>query len=158
MNLQQKYHVFIYSYFNIRNDSNEHELKRTLYLQTPGRKWCRNCSHSNFCIYHEFILFWRPSPLSFLGYIWTPTIYILKRENGNEKAILQEHTKKVNMASFWLVTPCGLIKVERRFAGTYCLHHQGDNSNDLQNGDQFLSDYMTQLPRRFFFRFVALRT
>jgi hypothetical protein len=30
------------------------------------------------------------------------------------------------MAVFWVVAPCNLVDVYRRFRGTYCLHHQGD--------------------------------
>jgi hypothetical protein len=30
------------------------------------------------------------------------------------------------MAVFWVVAPCSLVEVYRRFGGTYCLHHQGN--------------------------------
>jgi hypothetical protein len=30
------------------------------------------------------------------------------------------------MAVFWVVAPCSLVEVYRRFRGAYCLHHQGD--------------------------------
>jgi hypothetical protein len=29
------------------------------------------------------------------------------------------------MAVFWVVVPCSLVEVYRRFRGTCCLHHQG---------------------------------
>jgi hypothetical protein len=29
------------------------------------------------------------------------------------------------MAVFWDAAPCSLIHIDRRFGGTYCLHHQG---------------------------------
>jgi hypothetical protein len=32
------------------------------------------------------------------------------------------------MAVFWEVAPCSLVDVYRRFRGTCCLHHQGDES------------------------------
>jgi hypothetical protein len=32
----------------------------------------------------------------------------------------------MKMAVFWVVAPCGLVEVYRRFRGLYCLHHQGD--------------------------------
>jgi hypothetical protein len=40
----------------------------------------------------------------------------------------------MTMAVFWVVAPCSLVDVYRRFRGVYCLHHQGD--------------YSTQQPRR----------
>jgi hypothetical protein len=30
------------------------------------------------------------------------------------------------MAVFWVVAPCCLVEVYRRFRGTFCLYHQGD--------------------------------
>jgi hypothetical protein len=30
------------------------------------------------------------------------------------------------MTVFWDVAPCGLVEVNRRFRGGYCLHHQGN--------------------------------
>jgi hypothetical protein len=30
-------------------------------------------------------------------------------------------------AVFWVVTPCSLVEVYRRFRGACCLHHQGDD-------------------------------
>jgi hypothetical protein len=32
----------------------------------------------------------------------------------------------MNMAVFWDVAPCGLVDIDRRLRGAYCLHHQGD--------------------------------
>jgi hypothetical protein len=29
---------------------------------------------------------------------------------------------------FWVVAPCRLVRVYRRFRGLYCLHHQGDST------------------------------
>jgi hypothetical protein len=29
------------------------------------------------------------------------------------------------MTVFWDIAPCSLVKVDRRFRGVYCLHHQG---------------------------------
>jgi hypothetical protein len=39
-------------------------------------------------------------------------------------AVLTAVTLK--MAVFWVVAPCRLLSVYRRFRGLYCLHHQGD--------------------------------
>jgi hypothetical protein len=30
------------------------------------------------------------------------------------------------MAVFWVVAPCSLVEVYKRFRGPCCLHHQGD--------------------------------
>jgi hypothetical protein len=30
------------------------------------------------------------------------------------------------MAVFWIVVPCSLVEVYRRFRGPFCLHHQRD--------------------------------
>jgi hypothetical protein len=32
----------------------------------------------------------------------------------------------MKMAVFWVVAPCRLVRVYRRFRGLYCLHHQGE--------------------------------
>jgi hypothetical protein len=45
--------------------------------------------------------------------------------------------RNMKMTVFWVVAPCRLIEVNKRFTGTCCLHHQGD-----------LSDYAAQHPRR----------
>jgi hypothetical protein len=36
----------------------------------------------------------------------------------------------MKMTVFWDVAPCSLVDVYRRFRGTYCLHHQGDECTD----------------------------
>jgi hypothetical protein len=33
------------------------------------------------------------------------------------------------MTVFWVVAPCSLVEVYRRFRGPCCLHHQGDDSS-----------------------------
>jgi hypothetical protein len=30
------------------------------------------------------------------------------------------------MSVFWDIAPCGLVEIDRRFVGAYCLHYQGD--------------------------------
>jgi hypothetical protein len=32
----------------------------------------------------------------------------------------------LKMAVFWVLAPCSLVEVYRRFRGACCLHHQGD--------------------------------
>jgi hypothetical protein len=36
----------------------------------------------------------------------------------------------MKMAVFWDVAPCSLVEIYRRFRGSCCLHHQGDNPED----------------------------
>jgi hypothetical protein len=38
--------------------------------------------------------------------------------------LLKNYTTK--MAVFWVVAPCSLLEVYRRFTGVCCLHHQSD--------------------------------
>jgi hypothetical protein len=33
----------------------------------------------------------------------------------------------MKMSVFWDVAPCSLVGNDRRFRGSYCLHHQGDH-------------------------------
>jgi hypothetical protein len=37
-------------------------------------------------------------------------------------------TVSVKKAGFWDVALCSLVETDRRFGGTYCLHHQGDDA------------------------------
>jgi hypothetical protein len=34
-------------------------------------------------------------------------------------------TYSMKMAVFWVIAPCSLVQVYRRFRGACCLHHQG---------------------------------
>jgi hypothetical protein len=36
------------------------------------------------------------------------------------------HVTSMKMAVFWVVAPCSLVEVYRRFRGASCLHHQGN--------------------------------
>jgi hypothetical protein len=57
------------------------------------------------------------------------------------------------MAVFWDAVTCRLVEIDRRFRGTYYLHHHGydrpedGRSKHLWNVGQFLPD-MAQHPRR----------
>jgi hypothetical protein len=62
-------------------------------------------------------------------------IYPIKREMRFQ--VLTAASMK--MAVFWVVVPCRLVGVYRRFIGSCCLHHQGDKSSP---------DYKAQQPRR----------
>jgi hypothetical protein len=41
----------------------------------------------------------------------------------------------VKMAVFWVLAPCNLKEVYRRFRGVCCLHHQGDESHETTRHD-----------------------
>jgi hypothetical protein len=49
----------------------------------------------------------------------------------------------MNMAVFWLVLPCSLVEVYRRFSRDCCLHQEGDDggSKHLLNVGKLLPDY-----------------
>jgi hypothetical protein len=38
----------------------------------------------------------------------------------------------MKMAVIWIVAPCSLVEVYRRFGGAFCLHYQGDIKTDLE--------------------------
>jgi hypothetical protein len=42
----------------------------------------------------------------------------------------------MKMAVFWVVAPCSLVEVYRRFRGTCCLHHQAPNDGGNKHGLQ----------------------
>jgi hypothetical protein len=46
----------------------------------------------------------------------------------------------MKMAIFWVVAPCSLVEVYRRFRGPCCLHHQGDESHFYQNTWRYNSE------------------
>jgi hypothetical protein len=33
----------------------------------------------------------------------------------------------IKIRAFWVVAPCSLVGLDRRFRGAYCLHNQGDD-------------------------------
>jgi hypothetical protein len=35
-------------------------------------------------------------------------------------------SERMKMAVFWVVAPCSLVEVYRRFKGACCLHHEGE--------------------------------
>jgi hypothetical protein len=38
----------------------------------------------------------------------------------------------MKMAVFWVVVPCSLVEVYRRFRGPCCFHNQGDEQGPLK--------------------------
>jgi hypothetical protein len=58
----------------------------------------------------------------------------------------------LKMTVFWVVGPCSLVEVYRRFKGACCLYHQGDPDNGgckhLWIVAKLLLDYTAQQPRR----------
>jgi hypothetical protein len=57
-------------------------------------------------------------------------------------------TNNWSLRIFWNVAPCSHVEVDRRFRGTYCLHHQGDRSTHLWNVGQLQRDYTALHPKR----------
>jgi hypothetical protein len=65
---------------------------------------------------------------------------ILQNANYSEEnlkicEILGSHASNMNMTAIWDIAPCSLVEVVQHFRGAYCLHHQGDD-------DELLQDYM----------------
>jgi hypothetical protein len=57
----------------------------------------------------------------------------------------------MKMAVFWLVAPCNLVEVYRRFGGTCCCHLRGDG--------KLIPDYVAQQPKKTaIFMLAAVRT
>jgi hypothetical protein len=56
----------------------------------------------------------------------------------------------LKMAVLCDVAPCNLVDIDRRFGGTYCLHHRHDvgSSNHFLNVCQDLPDYTVHLRRQ----------
>jgi hypothetical protein len=54
----------------------------------------------------------------------------------------------MKLTAFFNITPCNLVKVDRRFRGTYCLHHQGNyrGSTHFLNINLLQWDYMALYP------------
>jgi hypothetical protein len=45
----------------------------------------------------------------------------------------------MKITAFWDVAPCSLVRVDRRFGGAYCLHHEGDECPDRpDDGESFI--------------------
>jgi hypothetical protein len=56
----------------------------------------------------------------------------------------------VKIVDFWIVAPCCLVEVYRRFRGACCLRHLGDDrpaSKHLWNVGKILPEYTAQQPR-----------
>jgi hypothetical protein len=47
-----------------------------------------------------------------------------------ELKILAVKPKGKKMTVFWVVAPCSLVEIYRRFRGACCLHHLGDEGPD----------------------------
>jgi hypothetical protein len=70
--------------------------------------------------------------------------------NAHSKNVLYEvgfevlTAASMKMAVFWVVAPCSLVEVYRRFKGACCLHHH----KDLWNNGLLLPDNTALQPRR----------
>jgi hypothetical protein len=73
----------------------------------------------------------RPTDILFVNCTWKDNIKInitelgFKRLNGIEVRFEVLTASSMKMTVFWVVAPCSLLEVYRRFRGTCCLHHQG---------------------------------
>jgi hypothetical protein len=58
-----------------------------------------------------------------------------------------------NMTAFWDTASCSLVEVDRRFRGTYCLHHYPDDEGSTHhfNVSLLVQNYMAPYPRKLSF-------
>jgi hypothetical protein len=62
---------------------------------------------------------------------YTSQSHFSKRYAGTWQVIAKiTKSNTVKMAIFWVVAPCSVIEVYRRFRGACCLHHQGNHCPD----------------------------
>jgi hypothetical protein len=52
----------------------------------------------------------------------------------------------MKMIVFWDVVPCSLVEVNRRYTGTYCLHHEGDHDDEGSISETSVNFYQTTRP------------
>jgi hypothetical protein len=53
-----------------------------------------------------------------------------------QKSKLHLRSVVMKISIFWDITPCSLVKVNRHFGGTYCLHLQGRRISQTKNQHQ----------------------
>jgi hypothetical protein len=65
-------------------------------------------------------------------------------------ASISRPTSLLKMAVFWVVAPCSLVEIYRRFKDACCLYHQGALMMEAANISvgKLLPDYTAQKPRR----------
>jgi hypothetical protein len=59
---------------------------------------------------------------------------VIELEKGVEEVAAYTEVRGVwtKMTVFWNDEPCSLVEIARRFRGTYCLHHEGDEGPTSQ--------------------------
>jgi hypothetical protein len=70
--------------------------------------------------------------------VWTPSAWLQERSGSTDHIrllVIRVGFKvltaaDMKMAVFWVVAPCSLVDVYRRFRGSCCLHPQGDRTDD----------------------------
>jgi hypothetical protein len=60
-------------------------------------------------------------------------IWVLRNVYGKSLNFIEVSNKSQKSAVFWDITPCSLLKVNRRFVGTYRLHLQGSRTSLSRN-------------------------
>jgi hypothetical protein len=57
------------------------------------------------------------------------------------------------MAISWDVVPCSLAEIDRRFAGSYCLHYQGEESvSTFETSISFYQTTRRNIPEAYYFQ------
>jgi hypothetical protein len=62
---------------------------------------------------------------------WNRKLFFPHMKNVIFHEISVYHSGEYEDGFFWVVDPCSLVEVYRRFRGVYCLHHQGDRDSHL---------------------------
>jgi hypothetical protein len=56
---------------------------------------------------------------------------VLREHCADNSVFIKKARDFLNLLSFWDIASCGLIEVDRRFKGAYCLHHRHDGGSTL---------------------------
>jgi hypothetical protein len=103
----------------------------TLVLHSPSRygkpcssaKECTDEAARFYCVSHLWLVSESASANSHSEQLqWLVWRYV----NSEDKFNLDNVDSKMKMAVFWVLAPCSLLQVNRRFRDAYCYHHRGD--------------------------------
>jgi hypothetical protein len=89
----------------------------------------RRCRCVIFSPFFPMLKSWVAAPRGLVGWRWRQ--YVPPKSWYLPTVRFQVlTTASIKLAVFWVVAPCSLIEVYRRFRGACCLHHQGDRPDD----------------------------
>jgi hypothetical protein len=56
---------------------------------------------------------------------------------------------RMKMTAFWVIVLCSPTELDRRFRGSYCLHHQGSDSSDDERQNSETLVYFSKTSRHY---------